>query len=254
MNTHTLKAVLALLFLSSGAALHAATEIINAGPRLDVVQGDRARFSAQFFNRDGNSGVAIHAELVSNGQHIGQISRDNETGNLEWSCDTSDLPAGAIPVKLIATNSFGVPSAVVPITIQVSAPSIAQQWRQTYFGSSQSSGSAVDSADPDGDGLTNFAEFAFGTDPRFGSRDVGSRAEADLAHAGKMRAVIRRRTDYLVSGVTYIYEFSSDLQTWEPSGEVPQILTDDGTMQSVSVEFPVLSNGKQSTFFRTRVP
>lgn len=252
MHTHTLKAFLALLLLGLGTQARA-TQIINAGPSLSVVQGDRARFSAQFFDRDGNGGVSIHATHVASGQQIGEISRNNSTGDLEWSCDTSSLQPGANQVRLIATDSAGA-SATVPFTIQVSAPSIVQQWRQAHFGSSQASGAALDSADPDGDGLSNLAEFAFGTNPQRGSTDVGSRVEADHSNSGKMRAIMRRRTDYLTSGIQYIYEFSSDLQTWEASTVTPEILGDDGTMQSVSVEFPILSNGKQSTFFRTRVP
>ena len=38
-------------------------------------------------------------------------------------------------------------------------------WRQQYFGTSENAGTAADSCDPDGDGLTNAQEYAFGTDP-----------------------------------------------------------------------------------------
>ncbi|HEY1052093.1 MAG TPA: hypothetical protein VGE39_20120 [Prosthecobacter sp.] len=251
MNTHTLKAFLALLLLSFGNQARA-TQIINAGPSLSVVQGDRARFSAQFFDRDGNSGVSIRATHVASGQQIGEISRNNSTGDLEWSCDTSSLQPGANQVRLIATDPAGA-SATVPFTIQVSAPTSVQSWRQAYFGSSQATGSALDNADPDGDGLSNLAEFAFGTNPQFRSSDIGNRVEADHANA-RMRAIMRRRSDYLTYGIEYIHEFSSDLQFWETSAVSPQILDDDGTMQTVTVEFPVLSNGSQSTFFRTRLP
>jgi uncharacterized delta-60 repeat protein len=38
-------------------------------------------------------------------------------------------------------------------------------WRQEHFGTTSNTGSAADDADPDNDGLTNFAEFAFGLPP-----------------------------------------------------------------------------------------
>ena len=60
MNKHFLKAALAALLSLSAPAQ--ATQMINAGPSLSVIQGDRARFSAQFFDRDGNIGVSIRAE------------------------------------------------------------------------------------------------------------------------------------------------------------------------------------------------
>lgn len=252
MHTHPLKAAL-VLFLVCFSVPARATQIINAGPSLSVVQGDQARFSAQFFDRDGNSGVSIRALHVASGQQIGQVTRNNTTGDLEWTCDTSSLQPGANQVRLVATDPAGA-SATVPFTLQISAASPVQHWRQTYFGTSQASGNAVDSADPDGDGFSNRAEFAFGTDPLTGSSDVGSRVESDQANTGKVRAIMRRRTDYITSGLQYIYEFSSDLQTWEASAVVPEVLNDDGTMQSVAMDFPLLSNGKQACFFRTRLP
>lgn len=40
-----------------------------------------------------------------------------------------------------------------------------ESWRQTYFSTTSNSGSAADTADPDGDGLVNFLEYAFGENP-----------------------------------------------------------------------------------------
>jgi len=41
-----------------------------------------------------------------------------------------------------------------------------QVWRQQQFGTSENSGNAADSADPDGDGLTNLIEYALGGSPK----------------------------------------------------------------------------------------
>ncbi|MCF7787317.1 MAG: hypothetical protein K9N47_14410 [Prosthecobacter sp.] len=253
MNFPQLKTLLILLFLSHGLTLRvSATQIINAGPSMSLVQGDAASFNAQFFDADGNSGVSIRAVHIATGQNIGQFVRNNSNGDLLWTCDTSTLPTGTNPVQLIATDPAGA-STVVSFALQISPASTVQQWRQNYFGSSQNSGAALDGADPDGDGLNNRAEFAFGLNPKVGGSDVGGRVESNDSNDGKMRAIFRRRKDYLSSGLNYIYEFSSDLQTWETGTVTPQILGDDGTMQSLTLDFPVMSSGQPSRFFRTRL-
>jgi hypothetical protein len=40
-----------------------------------------------------------------------------------------------------------------------------QRWRLTYFGTIENDSNAADTADPDGDGMTNAQEYAAGTDP-----------------------------------------------------------------------------------------
>jgi hypothetical protein len=40
-----------------------------------------------------------------------------------------------------------------------------ETWRQSHFGTTANSGQAADTADPDGDGLANLLEYAFGEDP-----------------------------------------------------------------------------------------
>ena len=254
MKLQRLKALLVLLFLSPClTATVRATQIINAGPRLNVVQGDTASFNAQFFDADGNAGVTLSALNVTSGQPIGQFVRNNTTGDLQWTCATGSLPAGANAVQLIASDSAGA-HALVSFSLQISPASSVQQWRQTYFGSSQATGAALDSADPDGDGLNNYAEFAFGLNPKVSSRDIGNRVVADPDIAGKMRAIFRRRKDYLAAGINYFYEFSNDLVTWETGAVTPQILGADGTMQSLTLDFPVMSSGQPSRFFRARLP
>jgi hypothetical protein len=250
MNKHFLKAALAALLSLSAPAQ--ATQIINAGPSLSVIQGDRARFSAQFFDRDGNSGISIRAEHVGSGQQIGEISRNDSTGDLEWTCDTSPLTPGANLVRLIATDPAGA-SATVPFTLQVKAASSAQHWRQTYFGSSQASGIALDSADPDRDGLSNLAEFAFGLNPTQTGSDAGTRAESPPNQQEGMRAVFRRRKDHLTAGIDYIVEFSSNLIDWTPSSEIPVFMADEGDVERVSLQFPILQNGQPGRFFRVRI-
>ena len=61
--------------------------------------------------------------------------------------------SGAISNRL----AFAEISAVEPATLD--------QWRALWFGTTNNSGAAADNADPDGDGLPNFLEYAFGLNP-----------------------------------------------------------------------------------------
>jgi fibronectin type 3 domain-containing protein len=49
----------------------------------------------------------------------------------------------------------------------------SQQWRLANFGTTANSGNAADTADPDGDGLTNAQEFSAGTNPNNASSALG---------------------------------------------------------------------------------
>jgi len=81
----------------------------------------------------------------------------------------------------------------------------AENWRLSYFGTTANSGNAADSADPDGDGMTNDKEFACGTNP------------TDSASMLKVTALTISGSDYQVSflsvvGKTYRVERSDTLQ------------------------------------------
>ncbi|MDB6132276.1 MAG: hypothetical protein JWM59_519 [Verrucomicrobiales bacterium] len=54
-------------------------------------------------------------------------------------------------------------------TVAAPPPSSLEAWRQTHFGTAQSTGDAADLADPDHDGLPNLVEFAFDLNPKSGA-------------------------------------------------------------------------------------
>ncbi len=71
------------------------------------------------------------------------------------------------------------------------------------------------SADPDGDGLDNFGEWAFGADPARADREVAATSlllvqpESDL-----FRFAHRRLAGHMAAGVSYLYQISEDLDGW----------------------------------------
>ncbi|GEM_PF-7057230 len=233
----------------------AALEVVNPLPRVKVVQGDVASFTAQFGGGSSNS-VSFAAKDAS-GNNLGQVAKDNSSGSLVWNYDTALASPGLQVIELVTLDGGSV-SDRKPLILDVVKSTRMQQWRQNYFGSSPATGAALDSADPDGDGLSNLAEFAFGLNPNAtDSRDSGTRAEAaeaaGVTEAAGMRAVFRRRKDRQAAGLDYIAEFSSDLKDWTPSSVDPAILADEGELERVGLTFPILPNGRQSTFFRLRL-
>lgn len=142
---------------------------------------------------------------------------------------------GNYTVTLTVVDLFGA-QATTSVAITVLAPTPQAQWRQEQFGTPVNSGQAADAADPDGDGLNNFLEYALGRHPL--APNSLPPMELDLA-AGKLR-FSRARAD-----LDYLIEASTDLSTWTTHSFNP------GTVgQQVEVSVPSLSPQR---FFRLRV-
>ncbi len=222
----------------------------SLGTLLEVAQGDAASFTAEFAAASGNEEVRLQASI--NGQSAGEMIVDAKNGRFNWSQDTSRIAPGLHPVVITATDRAGA-STSVSLALQVKPSTPGRSWRFKNFGSTDATGAAADDADPDGDGLSNLAEFALGLNPKAGSGDTGIRAEAAPAAPDVMRAVFNRRTDYVAAGLRYVVEFSSNLATWTASTDTPELLSDDGTIQKLSLPFPVLPDGSTARFFRVQI-
>ena len=218
---------------------------------MTVEHGDTARFAAGYYDAEGNDTVGFSA--VIDGIPGGSLMSDATMGAFEWEYDTSTISPGLHDVVITATDTDGATSSV-NLAVMVNASHPDRTWRWQNFGSTVASGDAADDADPDRDGLTNLAEFAFGLNPTRTGSDVGTRAEAAASEAGSgMRAVFRRRKDHLTAGIDYIVEFSSNLSEWTPSSEIPAFVADEGDVERVSLQFPIMPNGQPGRFFRVRV-
>ncbi|RYD41259.1 MAG: hypothetical protein EOP85_12965 [Verrucomicrobiaceae bacterium] len=110
-------------------------------------------------------------------------------------------------------------------------------------------------ANPDGDRLDNFGEWAFGTDP--------SKADDHLAatslvlsqpDAGVFRFAFRRLIDHLTAGVGYHIKVSEDLVTWRDAAtedETTAALPASAGYEAVTVSLPAAEvNGHGKLFVR----
>jgi hypothetical protein len=183
---------------------------------------------------------------------------------------------------------FSVGTTTVTITARDAANNIGQQtfdvtvtriytatenWRRQYFQTAANAGDAADDADPDRDGFVNLLERALGTDPTdaksgppaliYNGTFAGG---ATLIAAGQpivqvengpnnsdIRALFSRRKDMQQpGGIAMQVQFKADLADaqWVDNLVNPTVLADDGTLQIVSVPFPLLPDGRQAKFVR----
>jgi len=123
-----------------------------------------------------------------------------------------------------------------------------EAWRVAHFNTANNGGEAADSFDFDRDGISNFLEFAYGSDPREAGLSPFS-IEVDETNAFlTYDRSIRAMSDY---GFEVVW--SNDLPGSEPwsSDEVAEeVLNDDGVIQQVEASVPLSA---ATRFFRLNV-
>jgi hypothetical protein len=127
------------------------------------------------------------------------------------------IPANAVyPIKVVVGAwQWGSPispqfqSATPVFTTFYIHPDAVSAWRYKYFGTESNSGTAADTADPDGDGISNLLEYAIGSNPLV---DDGTAAftQGKTADGTKLTLTFNRIAD---SSLTYNVEGTNDLTT-----------------------------------------
>ncbi len=159
-----------------------------------------------------------------------------------WELTGLNLPAGAV-VRARARVVSGIYNGSSGLMEATTWPlGSRENWRMVHFGSAINEGDAEDSADPDGDGLTNFTEFAFNLNPK--APDIGSLPE--WKREGN-DLVLRFSRPPGVGGVEYFAEFNSSL---DPEGW--QALTNTAG-EDGNFTFTAPSNNPGRIFLRFRV-
>jgi autotransporter-associated beta strand protein len=111
-----------------------------------------------------------------------------------------------------------------------------QAWRYDYFGTTNNTGSAADTFDSNGDGESNFYEFATGQDP-----GASTKATPEIsAFGGALELTYSRSNAALSDGTTFIVEWTDNLVTgtWSSNGVAAEILSDNGVTQTVKASVP----------------
>lgn len=177
--------------------------------------------------------------------------------------------SNTLTVSVTAANGTDTKTYTVTVTRQtVQQTSFDTSFHDWAIASGLPSNASGLTDDADGDGHSNFKEFAFGTNPASGSSGsahvsfTGSFASADLTAPGQptarfeasgsgvdYRAVFTRRADHAALGITYTIRFSADLAFWETSTEAPTVLDTVGNVELVSVNYPLFVRGRRARFF-----
>jgi len=190
--------------------------------------------------------TATNANPQLGGTGVTNVTAGGTTG--VFTVGASGLtPGAAYTFAAYATNAVGTTyTATGTLTTQTSAES----WRQSVFGTTANIGTAADSADPDGDGLTNIQEYTFGTV----ANTADNAALLSLAPQGNGVAfsfLARAATGVGYSGLTrhYSVESNTDLSNAAGWSAVSGFSDVTGAGQTVSGT-PTLTGSK--TFFRLK--
>jgi hypothetical protein len=123
----------------------------------------------------------------------------------------------------------------------------SQGWRWAHFGTNANNPAiAGDTADPDGDGLNNLLEYALNTDPLVRN---ASHPWHGAVESGHLTLTYPRRKP--PTDVLYLVEAADAITGPWTNSITEQILSDDGTFQSVKAIDTVANAGQR--FLRLKI-
>ncbi len=149
-------------------------------------------------------------------------------------------PGGVYTGRFSVTNAGGLNTSD---SVTFTVPTRLQEWRARWFGSGANSGPAADTADVDGDGLSNLMEFACGLNPLSGDSLPLSTA---LNSTGIEFTYIRSKAAK-ADGCYFVVEYNSvpGGTGWLTNGVTETVLADNGEMEQVRASVPAGSGTRR---------
>lgn len=122
-------------------------------------------------------------------------------------------------------------------------------WRQDQFGGFASTGSAADQADPDGDGIVNLLERAFGLDPN------QPNSSSDLPVLARDEAFLSLSYTRSLAATDLVYQAlrSGDLATWTGAGVTDEPVSSNGSTERRVAKVPLSVLDPARAFLRLKV-
>ncbi len=196
---------------------------------------------------------SVAAEIVKLGSASANNSDFSIVGTTEFTFTTSNwdqwqtvqiaAASGAAGRLSSARLCFSGDQLTLPAQVTLSAAAAStplETWRQTHFGTTDNSGNSANGADPDGDGIANFLEYALGGDPMLAQTSI----LPIVSLSGNELSISFRRE---CSEITYVIETSETLVdgSWTP------YVTNSGSVGSTVVVS--ISSVNPRLFVRLRV-
>ncbi len=207
---------------------------ISDGARLDIV-----------LNRAG-SGVALNDAFWKQPRSWALVSTSALTGSFtigDISLDPAGRDVSAYGSFSLAANADGLNLVFTPLLTP------DQAWRQAWFGDDWNTSSVSgDAADPDGDGVPNLLERAFGGNPTVAENQLTPAADP----AAPLLSIVYRRA-LAASDLTFTVQESADLSAdgWANAAGSDEVLSNDGAVQLIRFTAPM--GGAARKFLRVQV-
>lgn len=189
--------------------------------------------------------------ILVNGLSYGQI-----TGMTQWETVTIDLPVGESEIVWeYLKNASGASGSDAGFLDDIS---YNQQftydiWLSEFFNPSEiTAGLSDPDADPDGDGISNFMEYAWGTNPKV-ANGPSPRLPVVVPGSEEGSITFRFTTDADLLDLSYVVQTSVDLNEWEnvDSSELVEVET-NGSLVTYELEIPA-PLADPSKFYRVQV-
>ncbi len=180
------------------------------------------------------------------GNAVGTPASVTGAGNIAVSTALTGLtPNTTYHFRANGRNGSGVANGA---DLTFTTLTLLQNWRQTSFGTTSSSGSMADAADYDGDGIPNLVEYALNLSPTA----VSKLPVTTALNGANFEFTYSRGTAAVNAGTSFAVEWSGALPaTWSNNGITQTVLSDDGTTQVVKAVIPV--NAATTMFVRLSV-
>lgn len=153
------------------------------------------------------------------------------TGSARTMTISATSLSGTAALTVIVSDGSSTSSRTFNVTIL----NQGDTWRRKYFGTTSNTGSAADSADPDGDGISNLLERAFGGNPN--APDPNLRPIVD--NTAPLLSILYWQSD-AASDLVYTVQECSDLSAnlWTPASGTSTVLSDDGSVRRIRFTAP----------------
>ena len=191
----------------------------------------------------GATGYNVKRATVSGGPYVTVASNLSGTSHNDTTVSSGTSYYYVVTaLKTVAESARSTQQSATPL-----APlTPAQTWRQARFGTTDNLGSAADSADPDGDGLSNLLERAFATDPL--AHDASLAASLDAASPAV--SLLYRRSK-AATDLVFTVEESADLATWTAAAGSETLVEDNADHQVIRHTRPLGSDTR--LFLRVKI-